>query len=82
MRLVQQGDKVGIQFTTTWEVTYLAEQGERWVPFTLPGKTDPIGKIHASTHQVCLFSGHLVSSRQAVTLCIVPPPEGITFQTR
>jgi len=69
MRLVEIGGKLVVQFTMTWEAAYLAERGDCWVPFCLPGKTEAIGEIHASTHEVRLLTDHPLTRRQAVTLC-------------
>ena len=70
MRVIQQEGKLIAQFTMTWEVSYLAEQGERWVPFCPAGKTGAIGEIHAVSHEIRFFAGHPPAHRQAVTLCV------------
>ena len=75
MRLVQQAGKLVAQFTLTWEAAYLVEQGDCWVPFCLPGKTEVIGEIHASTHEVRLLSDLPLAHRQAVALCAHPTKE-------
>ncbi len=70
MRVIEQEGKLIAQFTMTWEVGYLAEQGERWVPFCPVGKTEAIGEIHATSHEVRFFAGHPYTHRQAVTICV------------
>ena len=69
MRLIKQGDGTWtVTFTVVWEVEFLAEVGDRWVPFTLPHTTDPIGEIHASSYEVRLYPGVILLTRQVVTL--------------
>ncbi|WP_338258563.1 transcriptional regulator [Dictyobacter halimunensis] len=73
MRLIKREDGAWTaHFTILWEVTYLAEAGERWVPFARPHTDHPLGEIHAHTHAIRLYPGATLSARQVVTLL----PEG------
>jgi len=56
------------QFTLQWEVAFLLEKGEQWIPLCLVGQTTPIGEIHAASHSVRLHPGHEVVDRQIVVL--------------
>ena len=73
MRIVRRSEELVVQFTVLWEVAYLAERGDCWVPFCLVGHTNPIGEIHASSHAVRLSPGYTIGQRQAVTLCRLEP---------
>jgi hypothetical protein len=69
MRLKRQGDRFVAQFSLVWEVSYLAEQEERWVPFYLQGHLEqPIGMIHSKTHEIRLHTDQSIPDRQLVVL--------------
>lgn len=68
MRLVRTEGILHAQVTFQWEAEFLAEQGERWLPFCLVGHTEPIGEIHTATHEIQLYPGVVVADRQAVAL--------------
>ena len=68
MRLLKQQEHWVPQFTQVWEVEVLAEQGEHWVPFCRVGEREPIGSIHARTHEIRVSDGVVVSHRQVVAL--------------
>lgn len=73
MRLILREGRVSVQFTLMWEVAYLLEQGEQWIPFCFVGQTSPIGEIHAASHRVLFYPGCEVVDRQLVVLA--PPHE-------
>lgn len=78
MRLVRQGDRFVAQFSFVWEVTFLAEQEEGWIPLFLPGHLEqPVGAIHSQTHEVHLWRVQGIAQRQVVILgtgsCAKPP---------
>lgn len=73
MRLIRkEGDLVPV-FSQTWEVAYLEEQGDCWVPFSLFNQSEPIGEIHAATHQIRIKAGTQIADRQMVVLS--PPSD-------
>ncbi len=63
MRLVLYHDRWVPQFTQLWEVEFFAEHGEHWVPFCRVGEQEPIGSIHARTHEIRVRDGIAVSPR-------------------
>jgi hypothetical protein len=81
MRLIGEEDgQWKAQFTLPWEIVYLLEQGDCWVPFCLNGQATHIGEIHAATHVVRLHSGVEIGNRQAVALA--PPTGNATEEAR
>jgi hypothetical protein len=70
MRLQYQQEKWIPQFTQVWEVEFLAEQGDTWIPFCRVGEQKSIGSIHAQTHEVRLDEGTTLTRRQVVALAL------------
>ena len=70
MRLVQKDSRWMAHFTLVWEVEYLAERDDTWVPFSLTGQSEPIGEINAHTQAIKLYPGATVADRQVVVLQI------------
>ena len=69
MRLIKQNNgSWKALFTVAWEVEHLAEVGEQWVPFALAQTREPVGQIHATSHEIRLDPGVTLSTRQVVTL--------------
>ena len=69
MRLIKSDDgNWKALFTVAWEVEYLAEAGDQWVPFALPKTREPVGQIHAISYEIRLAPGVTLSTRQVVTL--------------
>jgi hypothetical protein len=68
MRLIQKGEILTPYLTLAWEIEYLAEQQDRWVPFCFNGHTEPIGAIHARTHEIRLHTSIPIMNRQIVVL--------------
>ena len=73
MRILFVNGHYEAQFTLVWEIELLAERGDSWVSFVLPGKTEVIGEIHASTYEIRLFPGVTIGQRHVVNLR--PPDE-------
>lgn len=73
MRLVLQHDRWVPQFTQVWEIEFLAEQGEHWVPFCRVGEQEPVGSIQAKTHQIRVYKGVALLHRQVVALAAPHP---------
>jgi len=69
MRLIKRDNgSWKVLFTVAWEVEHLAEVGDQWVPFALPQMREPVGQIHAMSHEIRLAPGVTLSARQVVTL--------------
>ncbi|GCE51160.1 hypothetical protein EI42_03314 [Thermosporothrix hazakensis] len=66
MRLVSEGQRIIARFTVPWEIAFLAEQGNVWIGLHRPGEKDPLGAIHAQTHEVRLWQNTI--ERQVVVL--------------
>ncbi|GHO48832.1 transcriptional regulator [Ktedonospora formicarum] len=71
MRLVVHQRNVVAHFSGPWEVAQLealAEQGRAWARFSRVSGGLPIGEIESQTHEVRLYEGVEVGSRQVVFL--------------
>ncbi|GHO59183.1 transcriptional regulator [Ktedonobacter robiniae] len=68
MRLVRKEEKITAIFTLPWEVAYLVDQEEQWVPLFTAGGIKHIGEIHTKTYEVHLVPGELIIDRQVVVL--------------
>jgi hypothetical protein len=68
MRLVYKDNKLVPHFTVQWEVTYLAEHPNIWVPFCRIGHMEPLGDIHSTTLEIRIREGYTIANRQVVVL--------------
>lgn len=68
MRIVRRGAEWVPRFTVAWEVSYLQERPDRWVPFYSLGNSDPLGEIHSTSHEIRIREGFTLRERQVVSL--------------
>lgn len=68
MRLRRKGACWEPHFTQVWEVAFLEDQPEGWVPFFLVGQNTPMGQIHTRSHDIRLVPGWDPVDRQVVVL--------------
>lgn len=68
MRLMRTEGSIKVIFTLPWEVAYLADQGDQWVPLYTVGDMKQIGTIHAQTYEVQLTLDTQLVDRQVVVL--------------
>jgi hypothetical protein len=77
MRLLKQHDRWVPQFTQVWEVAHLEEHGDEWIPFCRIGQQDPIGSIHAQTHEIRLHDHVVLVHREVVALAAPRRPTSL-----
>ena len=75
MRLLQQHDRWVPQIIQSLEIALLEEHGNEWIPFCRIGEQEPIGSIHAQTHEI-RFHDHVVPVHREVVALEAPrrPP--------
>jgi hypothetical protein len=68
MRIYKNGEQWKLRFSLPWEEQRLMSSGDNWIPFSIPGDTYAIGRVHARSHEIVFFQNGEPQDDQLVAL--------------